>query len=65
LGKQSGFNEQLSDTTKKFTYFVPRNRAWEEASVDHPSAIKKLFMPEYYYHVRIWRVATILFNNRV
>lgn len=50
LGKQSGFNEQLSDTTKKFTYFVPRNRAWEEASVDHPSAIKKLFMPEYYYH---------------
>ncbi|XP_044262943.1 fasciclin-1 isoform X3 [Tribolium madens] len=50
LGNQGGFNNQLSDTTKKFTYFVPRNQAWDEASVDHPSAIKKLFMPEYHYH---------------
>ncbi|KYB28513.1 Fasciclin-1-like Protein [Tribolium castaneum] len=50
LGNQGGFNNQLSDTTKKFTYFVPRNQAWDEASVDHPSAIKKLFMPEFHYH---------------
>ena len=51
LGNQGGFNNQLTDTTKKFTYFVPRNEAWDEAGVDHPSAVKKLFMPQYHYHV--------------
>ncbi|XP_063906711.1 fasciclin-1 isoform X3 [Zophobas morio] len=50
LGNQGGFNNQLTDTTKKFTYFVPRNEAWDEAGVDHPSAVKKLFMPQYHYH---------------
>lgn len=50
LGNLQGFNNQLNDTTKKFTYFVPRDRAWRDARVALPSAIKKLFMREYAYH---------------
>ncbi|KAJ8980745.1 hypothetical protein NQ317_011394, partial [Molorchus minor] len=50
LGNLQGFNEQLKDTTKKFTYFVPSNRAWADAKVALPSAIRKLFMREYAYH---------------
>lgn len=51
LGNRRGFNNQLNDTTRKFTYFVPRDRAWYDARIQYPSAIKKLFMPEYGYHV--------------
>ncbi|XP_066259220.1 fasciclin-1 isoform X4 [Euwallacea similis] len=50
LGQMQLFNAQLNDTNKKFTYFVPRNKAWQEARVEMPSAIKKLFMYEYAYH---------------
>ncbi|XP_017776262.1 PREDICTED: fasciclin-1 isoform X2 [Nicrophorus vespilloides] len=50
LGKRSGFNQQLNDTTRKFTYFVPRDKAWKDASIDLPSAIKKLFMEDFTYH---------------
>ncbi|CAG9765041.1 unnamed protein product [Ceutorhynchus assimilis] len=50
MGKMQQFNSQLNDTNKKFTYFVPSNRAWQNARVVMPSAIKKLFMPEFSYH---------------
>ncbi|XP_060523443.1 fasciclin-1 isoform X3 [Cylas formicarius] len=50
LGAMEGFNNQLGDLNKKFTYFVPSNRAWKEAQVVMPSAIKKLFMRDYAYH---------------
>lgn len=50
LGNQEGFNNQLNDLNKKFTYFVPRNKAWEDAKVVMPSAIKKLFMRDFAYH---------------
>ncbi|XP_066141261.1 fasciclin-1 isoform X2 [Euwallacea fornicatus] len=50
LGQMQFFNAQLNDTNKKFTYFVPRNKAWQEARVEMPSAIKKLFMYDYAYH---------------
>lgn len=50
LGKMR-FNQQLNDTTKKFTYFVPRDKAWNDARVALPSAVKKLFMSEFNYHV--------------
>ncbi|XP_034949824.1 fasciclin-1 isoform X2 [Chelonus insularis] len=50
LGKLPGFNQQLNDTTKRFTYFVPRNSAWEKVKTQIPSAYKKIFMPEYSYY---------------
>jgi len=51
LGQRRGFNDQLNDTTKRFTYFVPRDYAWEVAAITYPSTTKKLFMPDYSYHV--------------
>ncbi|XP_046589461.1 fasciclin-1 isoform X2 [Neodiprion lecontei] len=50
LGQRRGFNNQLNDTRKRFTYFVPRDFAWKAAEIKFPSTYKKLFMPEYSYH---------------
>ncbi|KAF7270341.1 hypothetical protein GWI33_016702 [Rhynchophorus ferrugineus] len=50
LGNLEGFNNQLGDINKKFTYFVPRDKAWSDARVVMPSAIKVLFMRDYAYH---------------
>ncbi|RLU21789.1 hypothetical protein DMN91_006165 [Ooceraea biroi] len=52
LGQRRGFNDQLNDTTKRFTYFAPRDFAWNSAKVAYPSTTKKLFMPEYSYHTK-------------
>ncbi|KAK0161204.1 hypothetical protein PV327_009699 [Microctonus hyperodae] len=52
LGTRRNFNEQLNDTKKRFTYFVPSNSAWENAKVLVPSAYTKLFMSDYSYHTR-------------
>lgn len=51
LGQQRGFNNQLNDTTKRFTYFVPHDYAWRDAANNYPSTTKKLFMTEFSYHV--------------
>lgn len=51
MGQRTGFNRQLNDTTKRFTYFVPRDWAWQQTETEFPSLYKKLFMPEYEYHV--------------
>lgn len=51
MGEQTGFNEQLNDTTKRFTYFVPRDYAWNKMETRYPSAHKKLFMRDFSYHV--------------
>lgn len=50
LGQQQAFNSQLNDSTKKYTYFVPRDKAWRKAEVSQPSTVKKLFMKEFSYH---------------
>ncbi|XP_025602312.2 fasciclin-1 isoform X3 [Athalia rosae] len=50
LGQRTGFNNQLNDTRKRFTYFVPRDSAWQAAEIQYPSTYKKLFMPEFAYH---------------
>ncbi|XP_063216884.1 fasciclin-1 isoform X2 [Bacillus rossius redtenbacheri] len=52
LGARGGFNDQLDDKTKRFTYFVPRDLAWTRAELHFPSTYKKLFMKEYSYHAR-------------
>nr|CAI5853122.1 unnamed protein product [Callosobruchus analis] len=56
LGQYQKFNEQLNNADKRFTYFVPRDKAWENAKVAFPSAIKKLFMPEF---MHMYGVATL------
>ncbi|KAL3276910.1 hypothetical protein HHI36_012278, partial [Cryptolaemus montrouzieri] len=50
LGMRKGFNNNLNDTSRKFTYFVPSDKAWKEASIRMPSTRKVLFMPEYANH---------------
>ncbi|XP_048524013.1 fasciclin-1 [Dendroctonus ponderosae] len=50
LGQAQQFNAQLNATNKKFTYFIPSNKAWQTARVMMPSAIKKLFMEDFSYH---------------
>ncbi|XP_043288919.1 fasciclin-1 isoform X3 [Venturia canescens] len=52
LGTQRDFNNQLNDTKKRFTYFVPRDSAWEIARISIPSTYKKLFMPQFNYHTQ-------------
>lgn len=51
LGKYDGFNDQLYDMRNRFTYFVPRDLAWQKMEAQYPSAHKKMFMREYRYHV--------------
>lgn len=46
-----GFNEQLDDKNRRFTYFVPRDYAWQKLELEYPSTYKKLFMRDFAYHV--------------
>lgn len=52
LGQWQGFNDQLNDTSTRFTYFAPRDYAWKVAAVSYPSTSKKIFMPEFSYHTK-------------
>lgn len=52
LGQRQGFNDQLNDTSTRFTYFAPRDYAWKVAAVSYPSTSKKIFMPEFSYHTK-------------
>ncbi|KAK4882064.1 hypothetical protein RN001_005383 [Aquatica leii] len=52
LGLFGDFNAQLNKTGKKFTYFVPRDKAWSDARVALPSTVKKLFMREFGYYAQ-------------
>ncbi|KAK5649981.1 hypothetical protein RI129_001010 [Pyrocoelia pectoralis] len=51
LGTFGDFNVQLNNSKKKFTYFVPRDKAWADARLIQPSTVKKLFMRELGYYV--------------
>jgi len=51
MGKFSHFNDQLNNTQRRFTYFVPRDKGWQKTELDYPSAHKKLFMQDFAYHV--------------
>lgn len=51
MGQFSSFNDQLNNTQRRFTYFVPRDRAWQKTQYDYPSVYKKLFMKDFAYHV--------------
>ncbi|XP_020715778.1 fasciclin-1 isoform X4 [Ceratitis capitata] len=52
LGQFSDFNNQLNNTKRRFTYFVPRDKAWQKTKLDYPSTHKKLFMEDFSYHSR-------------
>uniref|UniRef100_A0A1I8PTN7 FAS1 domain-containing protein n=1 Tax=Stomoxys calcitrans TaxID=35570 RepID=A0A1I8PTN7_STOCA len=52
MGQFSSFNEQLNNTQRHFTYFVPRDKGWQKTELDHPSVHKKLFMRDFSYHSR-------------
>lgn len=52
MGRSEGFNDQLDEVKKKFTYFVPRDYAWNRMETKYPSAHKKLFMHDFAYHAR-------------
>ena len=47
------FTEKLDDRNKKFTFFVPRDKAWIAFQRMLPSVHKKLFMQDYAYHSQI------------
>ncbi|XP_023035373.1 fasciclin-1 isoform X1 [Drosophila willistoni] len=50
MGQFSNFNDQLNNTQRRFTYFVPRDKGWQKTELDSPSAHKKLFMRDFAYH---------------
>ncbi|KAH8347030.1 fasciclin-1 isoform X2 [Drosophila kikkawai] len=50
MGQFSHFNDQLNNTQRRFTYFVPRDKGWQKTELDYPSAHKKLFMQDFAYH---------------
>ncbi|XP_037707429.1 fasciclin-1 isoform X5 [Drosophila subpulchrella] len=50
MGNFSHFNDQLNNTQRRFTYFVPRDKGWQKTELDYPSAHKKLFMQDFAYH---------------
>lgn len=57
MGALSGFNAQLNNTQRRYTFFVPRDKGWQKTELDYPSAHKKLFMRDYSYHV-----STLFYN---
>lgn len=53
MGLNSDFNMQLNDTTRRYTYFVPRDWAWQQTAIEFPSTHKVLFMPDFQANVSI------------
>ncbi|KRG01981.1 fasciclin-1 isoform X14 [Drosophila mojavensis] len=50
MGQFSNFNDQLNNTQRRYTFFVPRDKGWQKTELDYPSAHKKLFMRDFAYH---------------
>lgn len=51
IGQFSHFNDQLNNTKRRYTFFVPRDKGWQKTELDYPSVHKKLFMADFSYHV--------------
>lgn len=47
MGARTGFNDILQDRTKRFTYFVPRDKAWVNSETIYPNALGKLSSMDY------------------
>lgn len=63
LGTRNRFNDQLNGTTARYTYFVPRDKAWKSLENEFPSVYKKLFMPDFSYHVSVPSLTFIFMIN--
>ena len=51
MGQRTGFNDRLEDRSKRFTYFVPRDKAWVNSESIYPNALRKLNSPEFDFEV--------------
>lgn len=51
MGERTGINQRLEDRSKRFTYFVPRDKAWENSQSFYPRALRKLNSAEYDFEV--------------
>ncbi|CAO1432098.1 unnamed protein product [Diamesa tonsa] len=65
LGTRNKFNEQLNATTARFTYFVPRDKAWKSLENEYPSIYKKLFMPDFSYHAELILQRHLIVADRI
>ncbi|VVD01840.1 unnamed protein product [Leptidea sinapis] len=52
LGKRQMFNHQLKDIEHRYTYFVPRDHAWQKFQIRHPSAYNALFKEDFGYYTK-------------
>ncbi|XP_073943159.1 fasciclin 1 Fas1 domain-containing isoform X2 [Choristoneura fumiferana] len=52
LGNREMFNQQLNDMEHRYTYFVPRDHAWQKFQIRHPSAFKALFKIDFGYYTK-------------
>lgn len=48
FGRYNQFNEQLNKTTKRFTYFIPRDKAWMQWFHEHQGANLNSFLTDIY-----------------
>lgn len=48
FGRLNQFNEQLNKTTKRFTYFIPRDKAWMQWFHEHQGAHLNSFLTDIY-----------------
>lgn len=51
MGERAGLNGILEERTKRFTYFVPRDKAWQNSETVYPNALRKLNNIDYNFEV--------------
>ncbi|KAG8198284.1 hypothetical protein JTE90_021538 [Oedothorax gibbosus] len=51
LSMQEAWNQKLNDKEKRYTFFVPNRKAWEDLKLEMPSEHKQLHLGQFSYHV--------------
>ncbi|GFY16903.1 fasciclin-1 [Trichonephila clavipes] len=51
LSMQEAWNQKLNDKEKRYTFFVPNRKAWEDLKREMPSEHKQLHLGLFSYHV--------------
>lgn len=51
LSMQEAWNQKLNDKEKRYTFFVPNRKAWEDLKMEMPSEHKQLHLGQFSYHV--------------
>lgn len=52
MGARTGLNDRLEDRSKRFTYFVPRDKAWLNSESIYPAALRRINSMDYEFEVR-------------